>query len=80
MPTEYLSDKIRVVKSLILQYSLEMYQHELLVEDAKETAGDSAVDDQLAAQAETSRAIVLSMARRLAVRRAELAKLEAEQE
>lgn len=80
MATEYLRNKIDQLEALLQQESLTKFQHELIVEDAKESTGDKEVDDGLRAQAAVSRRNLIAAERRLVVRKRVRDELRAEEE
>jgi hypothetical protein len=78
MATEFLREKINTLNALIQQFTLERYQNSLLIKDAEEKTGDAAVDQQMQTMAENAKVVVTMMQRRIDVRKAELATLQAE--
>lgn len=67
-----------MLNSLIQQFSLEQYQNQLLIDDAAVSVGDMQIDQQLAALAQNAKGVVLTMQRRIDVRKVDLTALNLE--
>lgn len=78
MNTEHIREKLNALTNLIAAESLQIFQHELLVEAAAATTGDKQVDSQMRTQAQNSKSVILASQRRLVVYKAKQAELQKE--
>jgi hypothetical protein len=77
--TEYLTEKINMLRGMIQQDAVNAYSHELSVADAAAgSTGSDLADQQIRATADSAKQALAIVNRRLATRRQELATLEAE--
>ena len=80
MATEHIRAKIDQLKSQLMSEAINMFNHELIIEDAKEPIGDPQADDEMRAAAARATITVAAIKRRIAVRQKRLAELLAEQD
>jgi hypothetical protein len=79
MATEFLREKLNALNNLIAQESMQIFQHELLVEAAGKSTGDAQVDEQvMKPNATNAKGVILASSRRLAVYKAKHAELTKE--
>lgn len=78
MATEFLREKINLLRQNVQNESLQVFQHELLIEAASVSTGDKQVDQALQAQAENAKTVVMGSLRRLSTYQPKLDELEKE--
>lgn len=80
MATDYIRAKIDQLKAQLANESVNLFNHELIIEDAQVPIGDPQADDEMKAAA--ARAVITAAAirRRIDVRQKRLAELLAEQD
>jgi hypothetical protein len=78
MATEFLREKINILRNNVQAEALQIFQHQLLVDAAAATTGDKQVDQAMSAQAEQSRTVIMGSKRRLDTYLPKLGELEAE--
>jgi len=79
MATEFLEDKINHLKQQVRQEKMSIFQFDLAIADAQAGAtGNATVDEQLKVTAQSNELGKIMSVRKLAIREALLAQLEAE--
>lgn len=78
MTTNYLREKIATLNNLIQSEELNLFQYELVVEDADVKTGDAELDKQMGGQAANAKTAMKAIQRRLDVRTAKLQALQQE--
>lgn len=78
MATDYLMEKINHLKGQIQQDSMQKFVHDLAIQDAASSSGNSEVDKQLKVQADSALGSITLLNRRIGVRQALLDTYQAE--
>lgn len=74
---DFINEKINILQQQISNEEMAKFQHELTVDDAKESMADGLANNALKVQAKNALAAIAVCDRRLTVRKAKLAELEA---
>lgn len=80
MATENLREKLNALNNWIVSEDVQVFQHEMLIEAAKESTGDKQVDSQMKTMAQNAKSVCLASGMRLKVYRKNLSALEKELE
>lgn len=78
MATEFLEDKINHLKQQLKQDKVNVFVHDLAIEDAIDSSGNGTVDEQLKVTAASNQMAKTMLVRRIQVRDAKLKELEVE--